>query len=304
MLTDPFEQLDQALQSGLDISDDQAEFFSALDDTAWPRFVELWEGLESEHRLTLLSRLGEAAEEILRLDFARVYEHALDDTDPTVRELAVRLASEAPTIPLAERYLDLAATDPDEEVRVAALEELSAFTFEAQVEDWPSAEQSRLERFLSTTLHDREADFNIRRAALLSESYLTTDGVVSDIRWAQTQPDLEAVAVEAMGRNCQDMWIPDIQAALRSDEARLQVAAAGASAELEDQRLIPDLLLQLRDPEDEVRLAAVAALGIIGGEDAKDALTDLLQSRDRDVRTAAKDALDELLANDEPLDGL
>ena len=73
---------------------------------------------------------------------------------------------------------------------------------------------------------------------------------------------------------------------------------------MEDERLVPALLSQLQSGEEEVRLAVVSALGTIGGDEARVALTELLESRDRDMRTAAKDALDELLNNDNLLDGM
>jgi HEAT repeat protein len=45
----------------------------------------------------------------------------------------------------------------------------------------------------------------------------------------------------------------------------------------------------------------VQALGAIGGEDAKAALGELLRSRDRELREAAKDAMEELLERENPL---
>lgn len=303
MLADPFEQLRDALLTGLDLTDEQVEYASALDGTLWERFQEVWAELEAEHRLSLLARLGEAAEEHLRFDFTRIYRLALDDVDPALRELAVRLASEAPGLELLDQFVELATTDPNSDVRVAAIEELGAFTFEAQMDDWPAEAQRRMESLLRLALHDPEADSATRRSALLSLAYLMTDEVESEIRWARLQPDLQAAAVEAMGRNCQEIWLSEVAAELASDDARVQVAATRAAAELEDERLVEPLLSQLRGPDldEEVRFGAITALGIIGGHQAKDALSELLQSRNRRVRDAAREALDELLFMDDPL---
>jgi HEAT repeat protein len=88
---------------------------------------------------------------------------------------------------------------------------------------------------------------------------------------------------------------------MEADDGNVREAAAHAAAEMEDERLVPGLIGQLRDDDDDVRFAAVQALGAIGGEDAKAALGELLRSRDRELREAAKDAMEELLERENPL---
>ncbi len=131
--------------------------------------------------------------------------------------------------------------------------------------------------------------------------YLTTPRVEVEIQRAQLQPDLREAAVLAMGHNCQPVWIPDLQRELESDDRRIRVAAAEAAAEMEDRRLVPGLIRRLEDPNRDVRRAAIAALGAIGGLEAKSALSELLGSRDRTLRDAARDAMEELLAEEDPL---
>src|SRR5436190_18553072 len=91
MLPDSFEQLETALKTGLDISDDQAESLSGLDGDPLERFRDVWRRLEGDERATLLSRLGEASEENLVLDFGSIFHLGLDDPDPAVRELSYQL---------------------------------------------------------------------------------------------------------------------------------------------------------------------------------------------------------------------
>ncbi len=301
MQPNPLDELENVLSTGIDPRGEVLEGLSDLEDEAATQFAELWNRLEPEHRATLLSQLGEAAEENLALDFSRVYGLGLRDPDPVVRELAIRLAAEEAPAELFDAYLEAARLDPDPNIRAAALEGLSAYTLAAQTEDWPEGQQNRLEGMLVDALHAPSSDNASRRAALLSLAYLTTPLSEREIRQAHLQPDLRDAALEAMGRNAQDIWIPDIADELAGDDADLRMLAAQAAGELEDERLVPDLVPRLEDPDEDVRLAAIDALGLIGGDDAKAALTQLLHSRDETLRDAARDAIETLIAGQDPL---
>jgi HEAT repeats len=304
MQSDPLDELENVLGTGLDTREEVLEALSGLDGEPAARFDSLWRRLGAEQRAILLNQLGEAAEENLVLDFAHVYGLGLNDPDPVVRELAIRLAAEEAPAELLDGYLMAARSDPDPNIRAAALESLSSYTLAAQTEDWPKQQQDRLEDVLVDTLHAQGAELAARQAALLSLAYLTTPRSEREIRQAHLQPDLRDVAIEAMGRNCQDIWIPDLAAELDADDADLRMLAAQAAGELEDERLVPNLVQRLQDKDDDVRLAAVDALGLIGGDDAKAALADLLKSRDAAMRDAARDAIEALLGGEDPLTDL
>jgi HEAT repeat protein len=304
MQLDPIEELEDALTDGLEPSVEVLERFTDLVGDPAARFTALWGKLSPEQRGRLLAQFGEAAEENLVLDFEPIYRLALADPDAVVRELGIRLAAEEAPPDLFDLYLDAARSDPDPNIRAAALEGLSAYTLAAQTEDWPAERQDRLEDVLVDAIHAPSADDASRRAALLSLAYLTTPRSEREIRQAHLQPDLRDTAIEAMGRNCQEIWIPDLATELEADDADLRMLAAQAAGELEDERLVSDLVARLEDRDEDVRLAAVDALGLIGGDDAKVALSNLLQSRDDELRDAARDALEILLAGDNPLSDL
>ena len=299
MLPDKFRDLETSLAAGIDLSDELVESLSELEGAALEQFEQIWRRLDGEQRAALVDRLGETTEENLTVDFGAIYQLALNDSDPVVRELGYTLAADEIDPDLLETFLRAAVADADVDVRVAALDGLGAYTLAAQVEDWSADVRGPLESTLVGVLHLAGASLAIRRAALLSLSYLNTPQVEVEIRQAHLQPDLRAAAVEGMGRNCQDMWIADIQAEMESDARDVREAAAHAAAEMEDERFVPGLIARLRDEEDDVRFAAVEALGVIGGDDAKATLGELLKSRDRELREAAKDALEELLARED-----
>ena len=65
-----------------------------------------------------------------------------------------------------------------------------------------------------------------------------------------------------------------------------------------------DLIARLKDEDESVKLAAIAALGAVGGEDAKGVLSQLLASRKREMRDAARDAMETLLDEQDPFRSL
>lgn len=300
MDVDTIQELKQALTVGLDLSDELVESLSGLSDDLRARFDAMWHDLETERRVALVHRLAEATEENLVLDFSWIHRLVLADSDPIVRELGIRLAAVEPRRELLDTYLYIAVADPDRDVRVAALEGLSAYTLAVQTEGWPAPLQQQLETALTGTLRLPNAQLAARRAALLSLAYLTTERTEQEIRQAHLQPDLREAAIEAMGRNCQEIWIPDLMAELEADDPDLRLAAVRAAAELEDERLVPNLTAKLDDPDYDVRMAALAALGAIGGDEAKGVLADLMKSQDKPLRDAARIAMEQLLEDEDP----
>ncbi|MBI4213938.1 MAG: HEAT repeat domain-containing protein [Chloroflexi bacterium] len=272
---------------------------SGLEGEPLHQFRRAWIELDTDRRVRLVWILTEAAADNVVLDFAAVCEVAMNDPEPVVREQAYRLAGEDAGSSLFEPTLRAAADEPDHEARTAAIDTLGVFTLQAQADDWPEAAQQAAQRVLLDQLHSPEADLTLRQAALLSISYLTTPESETEIRQAYAQPDMRQTAIEAMGRNCQDIWLPDLRTELRSKQPAYRLQAILACIEREDERLVPDLVDRIGDPEREVRLAAIQALGAIGGRDAELALDEIERSSDPAFRRAAAQALGEARGRDE-----
>jgi HEAT repeat protein len=295
------EALAKAIASGDEVPEAVLEGLSGLGGVALRRFHDVWERLDPDRRAYLLDRLGELGESNLALDFQHIYVAALADRDASVRERALKLAAAEPSPALLETFLRAAIADSDEDVRLSAVEALGQFALTAQTDDWPPEAWRQIETALVGVLRLPSADPTMRRAALLSVAYLTTGAVETEIRQAFRDQGLRDAAIEAMGRNCQPLWIPDLSDALDDEDAAIREVAVEAAAELEDEALVPRLLPRLDDDDDEVRLATIAALGTIGGPVAKEALTELLTSTDRQNRDAARVALEALLDEENPL---
>src|SRR5581483_5796523 len=121
---DPFDGIEAALRTGLDLSDAQVLTLGGLEGETLDRFSGIWREMGPEQRLGLLDRLGEAAEENLVLDFLPVYRLGVDDPSGDVRELALRLAAEDPQPEMLDHYLRVAIAETDDQVRVAAIDGL------------------------------------------------------------------------------------------------------------------------------------------------------------------------------------
>lgn len=291
---DPLGAVLQQIRDGEDVSPEGLEALGNLEGEPLERFRAVWNQLDADRRLDLVDDLCSAVEENLSLNAASVCLIAIEDEDAGVRERGFTLAAEDGSDELYEPVLAAAGADPDREARMAAIEALGTFTLMAQADDWPRARwEPAHETLLAEIGRSRSTDPVMWGAALLSLAYLTTPEAEREIRRAYAEPALQEVAIEAMGRNCQDIWLPELRTELESDDPAFRLQAVLAAAEMEEQELIRDLVPRTQDADEEVKLAAIGALGVIGGEDAEDILTQLEHSLDPDVRQAAVMALRE-----------
>ena len=249
--------------------------------------------------MELVWDLVEATAENVAFDFASVCGLAMLDGEPAVREQSYRLAAEDASPRLLDPLLRAVGADPDHEARTAAIDALGVFTLQAQVEDWPVSARDAVQSVLLQQFRSSEADLTLRQAALLSLSYLATPDAEAAIRQAYQEEDMRQTAIEAMGRNCQDIWLSDLRTELQSRQSAHRLQAVLACVEMEDERLVTDLAVLIQDAEHEVRLAAVQAIGAIGGAEAEAALAEAERSSDPALRRAAAQALSEVRGRDE-----
>jgi HEAT repeat protein len=291
--SDPLADLFERAQGDEPIPEEAFHALNALEGEALGRFRVAWGQLDADHRFDLLDQLSNVIEDDLSLNVASVCQVAFTDDDPAVRERAYVVAGEDGSLELFDPLLAASKSDADREARMAAIEALGTFTLLAQADDWPVERWEPAQRVLLDQIERSRLDPAMWAAALLSLAYLTTPEAEREIRRAYAEPGLQEAAIEAMGRNCQPLWSPQIRVELRSDDAAFRLQAVLAAAEMEDEELVPDLVARTDDPDPEVRLSAIEALGIIGGEEAENILTQLERSRDPDVRRTAAQALRE-----------
>jgi HEAT repeat protein len=278
------------------------EAASGLEGQALRRFEATWRQLSADRRLELLDQFYVALQEDYSLDAIGLCTLGFEDAEAEVRERAFTLAGEDGSVQLYDRLLRAAGEEPDREARMAAIESLGTFTLTSQTEEWPDDRWEPAHELLLEQIRQSRADPVMRAAALLSLAYLPTPEAEQEIRLAYADPSLKEAAIEAMGHNCQEIWYGQLRDELKSDDASIRLTAVLAVAEMEDERLVRDIVPRTQDDDEEVKLAAIGALGIIGGDDAEDILTQLEHSLDPDVQEAAVLALHEARALDEIFD--
>ena len=264
-------------------------------------FEQVWRTLEPERRTRLLALLTNSERASLRLDFNAIYGLALVDADPAVRRAAVESIVEDQGTGLLDRLILLARDDPDEDVRRAALTCLAPFALRVELGEIAQDRRPALEACLLAAVRAADADVELRREALASLGYLDSDAVSEEIRRAFADPDFKQAAVRAMGRTANPGWIPLLRREARARDADLRREVAVAAGEMADQRASKFVVDMLDDPALDVRLAAIAALGQIGGDEARDGLIYALEDKRDAVREAAQEALRNLDTDEDPL---
>ncbi len=288
--------------AGRSLSETELGALSSLSQAGRELFRATWSGLEAELRASLLPVLSAVERHDARLDFTAVYQVALADPDPEVRQSALAAIVADDSATLLDAVLDLLKSDPSEDVRAAAASALAPYAYRAEVGELPSSLAARIERALLETTRAQSQPERVRAAALGSLGYFSDEQAQEQLAGGYQQPWARLGALRGMGRSADPRWLPRLLDSFRSDDPAEREEAARAAGELEDARAVSALVDLIEDPSIDVRLAALRALGQIGGEEAREALLYAIGDESEVIRSAAERALTELEANEDELD--
>jgi HEAT repeat protein len=195
------------------------------------------------------------------------------------------------------------ADDGDAAVRAEAALTLGRFVDRHEEGLLRDRHFERVEEGLRGAIERVEEEQEVRARALEAISAHNEQWVRDAIREAyeSAQHRLKIAAVHAMGRSCDDGWLPLLVRELSSDDAEVRYEAAVAAGSLADERAIPHVIKLVLDPDEEVKQAAISALGEIGGLQAREALLLLVESESQASREAAAEALALLDFEEDPL---
>ena len=261
----------------------------------------LWTDTTVERRLHILQNLHEIAEANFEVVFDNVFLLGLDDESPEVRALALRSLWESEDESLIVPFLDSLAHDSDGMVRAAAASALGRFIYLSEIEEISEAVGQRVQDALLDVING-EDDLEVRRRALEAVAYASRPEITALIEeaYGSGEPTLRMSAVFAMGRNSDERWADPVRAELESPDPEMRYEAARAAGELELQLAGPELAELVGDVDTQVREAAIWSLGQIGGELARQTLTDLLpEAVDDDDLEFIEEALANLDYTDE-----
>jgi hypothetical protein len=247
--------------------------FSDLEGKDLEALRDCWIEIPEQRRLAFMQDIEEMGMNDFLLDFGALCGHALADQDGRIRALAVRGLWEYEQPALVPEFLRLAAEDPHELVRAAAVSALGKYVFLGEIED---LRPEVLDEIVDTLIEmvNSSDTLEVRRRAVEALGFSSREEIAPILERAYYEPNRmwRMSALFAMGRSANSRWNEHVLEQLENDDDEIRFEAARASGELEIKAAAPILINLLDDPDREVRFAAIWSLSQIGGEDVAEAL--------------------------------
>jgi HEAT repeat protein len=299
----PFDGLLSENKAFIDLPGTKLIELSNLDKEELELFHKTFMQMPDDQRFRIISRLVELAENDVELNFDGIFKLGLNDPDPEVRSHSIEGLWENEEISLITPLLKLLANDTSDKVRAIAAIALGRFVLLGEHGKLHVHHIDRIRDVLLTIIGNVHISEEVRRRALEAVSPLSIPVVKLAISTAYNNPNprMKVSSLYAMGKNCDPDWITILMVELSNSDPEIRFEAATALGELGDESAVPKLICVGSDSDTEVRMAVVQALGKIGGTKAKDFLQNLLSSRDSAVQDMARQSLEELRINEDPL---
>lgn len=271
--------------------------FSDLEPKDLAELAKIWEFVPLARRRAVIEDLEELADADTLVCFDELARYALDDSDPQIRALAIRLLWESNDKKLVPVFIRMMETDPDQEVRSTAAAMLGNFVYQGEVEELPANVLADVEESLLKVTRGNDQS-QVRRRALESLGFSSRPEVPDLLQKAYRlgQPDWMESALFAMGRSADTDWEEYVLSQLTNPTQYIQEAAIRAAGELTLESARAELLEILQDTQDDDIWATTAwSLSQIGGEGVRETLEKLLdESEDDDEISFLEEALDNL----------
>ncbi len=280
---------------------DDLHKLSDLSSEQLKEFKSLWSHIPASRRLTIMTALGEYAEENFELNINAASRAVLTDSDGLVRAAAAHNLWEDEGQDLVEPFLTMLVNDPQVEARVAAATVLGQYVYLGEMEELDESLMHKVEEALLAVFNGDD-DPEVRRHALESAGFSGRKEVVAAIQKCYAHPtDLFKIsALFAMGRNLDHRWDSIVIHELQNMNPRIRFEAARAAGELQLRDAVKALGELTRDVDVEVQEIVIWALGEIGGEDARE----ILEKLSKRAKGERAELIDEALANAELIDDI
>ena len=277
---------------------------SDLDATEAAQLADEWPDLALDRRLRLLLDLAELSQDNIELNFDSIYKIGLGDEDAEVREAAIRGLYEYEGRDLISTLTDFLRNDTDPGVRREAAMALGRFALAAELGHLRDEDTTLIRDSLIESAEDTDEDERVRARAIEAVGAISgedTENLIESI-YQEDSLWLKVGAVDAMGRSCNDIWLPVLLQEMLNPAPEMRHAAAFAAGEIgEEDAIEPLKRMAIDDPDREVQLAAIHALSEIGGPLARVALQNILYEGDDDLREAIQEAMTEVTFQEDPL---
>lgn len=266
------------------------------------RFEEVWGRIGLEKKRQIISLLVELAEDNPTLNFDNIFRFCLNDPDEEIRIKAIEGLSECEDPSLIEPLINLLQEDKSKMVRASAATALGKFVMLAETTKRLKPRHiAKLETALFKIIEDEAQPIEVKRRAIEAIAPLNFNKVKKSIESAYNSSHLsmKVSAIYAMGRNGDPYWLPIIIKELSSPYPEIRYEAVCACGEIAERDLLPHLTPLLRDDDFQVRWATVQALGKIGGNEAKKILLQYLNYAEESLRPLVIEVIKEIEAFEE-----
>ena len=274
---------------------------SGIDDKQARSMAQAWRDWQLSDVLDTVVELRTVAESDRSLEFDALFIAALSFPAPEVRIEGVRALSNGGSLKIAQALLKVLEQDDAADVRAAASESLHALAEPSQARNIPKTTSSRIASALRRAASDDERV--VRGKALISlaamrdeEAFDLIDAMFDE---AIDDPEMMSDVLLAMGESGDRAWLPTIEDAFYSNDARVRISAVMAFGNLANDDDVEGLAEPFDDHVLEVQMATVQALGNIGTPQAREMLSLAVSSSEPDVQQMAQTALDLLKAEDD-----
>jgi HEAT repeat protein len=268
---------------------------SDINDSDLAAVQETWARVPAWRRQAIMEDIEEIGSDDYVLSFEGLARFGLQDSEPRVRELAVRTLWEYELPDLVPTFICLMETDGDVEVRAVAASALGQYIYLGEIEELPASTLHKVEAKLLETTTGQNPSL-VRRRALEALGFSSREELPALIEAAFSSDSNEwlASALFAMGRSANRTWKPSVISKLDSEVPDVLVEAVRAAGELEIKETLPRLLALLETEDQDVRWAAIWSLSQIGGEGVRERLEELYDLTDDDEEA---DFIDSALEN-------
>lgn len=278
--------------------------FSELDAIEIERFEEAWPEIDAGRRVQIISELTDLAQDSVDLNFDAIYKLALRDEEALVRVAALNGLHEYEARDLIPVFADLLRNDADASVRREAAVTLGRYALAAELDQLRADDAAAVREVLMESAEDLDEDDRVRARSIEALGAISgeeTENLIESI-YQEDSLWLKVGAVDAMGRSCNENWLPLVMREMENRAPEMRHAAAFAAGEIGDEGAVDQLKrMAVLDPDREVQLAAVHALGEIGGNQAKVALKAVLFEGDEALEEAVQEAMSEIEFNEDPM---
>ena len=266
-------------------------------------FKAAWPSIPSSRKREVLTKLVELSEGNMELDFSAAFMVCLDDEDEVVREKAAQGLWDCDDRTIIRPLIRLLEDDPSPKVRAAVGISLGKFAAMAQNGKLLSRDADGIREALMTVIGRHDEEMEVKRRAIEAVASFDVPEIDEIIRGAyhSGDPKLMQSSLYAMGQSSNVQWLPSVIEELDHEHAAIRYEAAQACGLLGDESTVPHLIKLVQDEDTQVQLAAIGALGTVGGTLAGRALLQCLKMGDEALVEAARDALENIEFDDNPL---